>query len=133
MPIRDVTGGYRAFRSETLEGLGLEEVASAGYCFQVDLARRAVRQGFRVVEVPITFVEREFGDSKMSRDIVVEALWRVTQWGIKARAAKLTGRPRTDPPGHPLARPDTLCPRTSLKGCPVPPTEVAFTPPQAHW
>ncbi|MCY0921827.1 MULTISPECIES: polyprenol monophosphomannose synthase [unclassified Streptomyces] len=93
VPIRDVTGGYRAFRSETLEGLGLEEVASAGYCFQVDLARRAVRQGFRVVEVPITFVEREFGDSKMSRDIVVEALWRVTQWGIKARAAKLTGRP----------------------------------------
>ncbi|MER6388867.1 polyprenol monophosphomannose synthase [Streptomyces sp. NPDC059382] len=93
VPIRDVTGGYRAFRSETLEGLGLEEVASAGYCFQVDLARRAIRQGFRVVEVPITFVEREFGDSKMSRDIVVEALWRVTQWGIRARAAKLTGRP----------------------------------------
>lgn len=92
VPIRDVTGGYRAFRRETLEGLGLEEVASAGYCFQVDLARRAVRQGFRVVEVPITFVEREFGDSKMSRDIVVEALWRVTQWGLKAHAAKLTGQ-----------------------------------------
>ncbi|KOY54614.1 MULTISPECIES: polyprenol monophosphomannose synthase [unclassified Streptomyces] len=92
VPIRDVTGGYRAFRRETLEGLGLDEVASAGYCFQVDLARRAVRQGFRVVEVPITFVEREFGDSKMSRDIVVEALWRVTQWGLKAHAAKLTGQ-----------------------------------------
>ncbi|MFJ3924472.1 polyprenol monophosphomannose synthase [Streptomyces sp. NPDC090022] len=94
VPIRDVTGGYRAFRRETLEGLGLTEVASAGYCFQVDLARRAIAQGFHVVEVPITFVEREFGDSKMSRDIVVEALWRVTQWGLTARASKLTGRDR---------------------------------------
>ncbi|MGW0366907.1 polyprenol monophosphomannose synthase [Streptomyces sp. NPDC002990] len=92
VPIRDVTGGYRAFRRETLEGLGLDQVASAGYCFQVDLARRAVEKGFRVVEVPITFVEREFGDSKMSKDIVVEALWRVTQWGIKAQAAKLIGK-----------------------------------------
>ncbi|QES51152.1 dolichol-phosphate mannosyltransferase [Streptomyces venezuelae] len=89
VPIRDVTGGYRAFRRQTLEGLGLEEVASAGYCFQVDLARRAVQKGFRVVEVPITFVEREFGDSKMSKDIVVEALWRVTTWGLSTRAAKL--------------------------------------------
>ncbi|MFD9268306.1 polyprenol monophosphomannose synthase [Streptomyces goshikiensis] len=99
VPIRDVTGGYRAFRRETLEGLGLEDVASAGYCFQVDLARRAVRQGFHVVEVPITFVEREFGDSKMSKDIVVEALWRVTQWGLKARTAKLTDLAlgKTDP------------------------------------
>nr|WSX52913.1 polyprenol monophosphomannose synthase [Streptomyces sp. NBC_00974] len=94
VPIRDVTGGYRAFRRETLEGLGLEDVASAGYCFQVDLARRAVRKGFRVVEVPITFVEREFGDSKMSKDIVVEALWRVTQWGVKEHVNKVTGRLR---------------------------------------
>ncbi|WP_424214851.1 polyprenol monophosphomannose synthase [Streptomyces sp. BI20] len=89
VPLRDITGGYRAFRRETLEGLGLEDVASAGYCFQVDLARRAVGAGYHVVEVPITFVEREFGDSKMSRDIVVEALWRVTGWGVSTRAAKL--------------------------------------------
>ncbi|CAM5380248.1 dolichol-phosphate mannosyltransferase [Streptomyces narbonensis] len=89
VPIRDVTGGYRAFRKETLEGLGLEDVASAGYCFQVDLARRAVAAGFHVVEVPITFVEREIGDSKMSRNIVVEALWRVTGWGLTARAEKV--------------------------------------------
>lgn len=89
VPIRDVTGGYRAFRKETLEGLGLEDVASAGYCFQVDLARRAVAAGFHVVEVPITFVEREVGDSKMSRSIVVEALWRVTGWGVSARAEKV--------------------------------------------
>ncbi|MEV6652299.1 polyprenol monophosphomannose synthase [Streptomyces sp. NPDC051219] len=94
VPIRDVTGGYRAFRTDTLEGLGLEEVASQGYCFQVDLARRAVKAGYHVVEVPITFVERELGDSKMSRDIVVEALWRVTAWGVGTRANRLLGRER---------------------------------------
>ncbi|GAA0446018.1 MULTISPECIES: polyprenol monophosphomannose synthase [Streptomyces] len=92
VPIRDVTGGFRAFRRETLEGLGLDEVASQGYCFQVDLARRAVEAGYHVVEVPITFVERERGDSKMSRDIVVEALWRVTAWGVGSRLDKLRGK-----------------------------------------
>ncbi|SFF14000.1 polyprenol monophosphomannose synthase [Streptomyces mirabilis] len=95
VPIRDVTGGFRAFRRETLEGLGLAEVASQGYCFQVDLARRAVKSGFHVVEVPITFVERELGDSKMSRDILVEALWRVTTWGVGERVGRITGRKRT--------------------------------------
>ncbi|MFF3755105.1 polyprenol monophosphomannose synthase [Streptomyces sp. NPDC002018] len=92
VPIRDVTGGYRAFRRETLERIGLDAVASQGYCFQVDLARRAVEAGCQVVEVPITFVERELGDSKMSRDIVIEALWRVTAWGVGARANRLLGR-----------------------------------------
>ncbi|MEV7176853.1 dolichol-phosphate mannosyltransferase, partial [Kitasatospora sp. NPDC093679] len=86
-----VTGGYRAFRKETLLGLGMDEVASAGYCFQVDLAWRAVRNGFKVAEVPITFVEREHGNSKMSRNIVAEALWRVTTWGIGSRIDKITG------------------------------------------
>ncbi|MFI7319197.1 polyprenol monophosphomannose synthase [Streptomyces venezuelae] len=89
VPIRDVTGGYRAFRRETLEGLGLGEVESQGYCFQVDLARRAVKAGYHVVEVPITFVERELGDSKMSQNIVVEALWRVTAWGVGERVGKV--------------------------------------------
>ncbi|MEU9333380.1 polyprenol monophosphomannose synthase [Streptomyces sp. NPDC048290] len=101
VPIRDVTGGYRAFRRETLEGLGLADVASQGYCFQVDLARRAVKAGYHVVEVPITFVERELGDSKMSRDILVEALWRVTTWGVGERAGKIIGRqdrPSSPPP-----------------------------------
>jgi dolichol-phosphate mannosyltransferase len=92
MPLRDITGGYRAFRRGTLEGLGMGDVASAGYCFQVDLAWRAVKAGFHVVEVPITFVERERGDSKMSRSIVAEALWRVTTWGVSSRAGKITGR-----------------------------------------
>ena len=63
----------------------LEEVQSEGYCFQVDLAWRTMRRGFTVVEVPITFVERTEGASKMTRRIVAEALWRVTGWGIAAR------------------------------------------------
>jgi dolichol-phosphate mannosyltransferase len=94
LPLRDITGGYRAFRRETLEGLGLEEVSSQGYCFQVDLARRAIKAGYHVVEVPITFVERGLGDSKMSRDILVEALWRVTTWGVGERVGKVLGRDR---------------------------------------
>jgi dolichol-phosphate mannosyltransferase len=85
VPIRDITGGYRAFRRETLLGLDLDVVQSQGYCFQVDLAWRAVRGGFRVVEVPITFVEREIGTSKMSGNVVREALWRVTEWGVASR------------------------------------------------
>ncbi|MEU9205995.1 polyprenol monophosphomannose synthase [Streptomyces sp. NPDC048332] len=92
---RDVTGGYRAFRTETLQGIGLDEVASQGYCFQVDLARRAIEAGFHVVEVPITFVDREVGDSKMSRDILVEALWRVTAWGVTTRTNRVLGRRNT--------------------------------------
>ena len=95
VPIRDVTGGYRAFRRETLQGLGLGDVSSQGYCFQVDLARRAVKAGYHVVEVPITFVERELGDSKMSRDILVEALWRVTRWGVGERAERIMGRKKS--------------------------------------
>jgi dolichol-phosphate mannosyltransferase len=89
--LRDATGGYRAFRRTTLEKLDLHDIASQGYCFQVDLAQRAVRRGLRVEEVPITFVEREFGTSKMSRAIVVEALWRLTTWGAKHRTEQLRG------------------------------------------
>ena len=83
--IRDITGGYRAFRREVLEALTLDEVDSQGYCFQIDLAWRALQAGFRVVEVPITFIERERGASKMSNAIVAEALWKVTQWGVERR------------------------------------------------
>ena len=89
LPIRDATGGFRAFRRRTLDGLALGSVASQGYCFQVDLARRAVRGGFRVVEVPISFVERRYGDSKMSGGIVAEALWRVTVWGLSRRLRQI--------------------------------------------
>jgi dolichol-phosphate mannosyltransferase len=94
IPLHDSTGGYRAFRRQTLLGLGLDDVASAGYCFQVDLAWRALKAGFRVVEVPITFVEREHGVSKMSQRIVVEALLLTTLWGIRHRAAQLRGLAR---------------------------------------
>jgi dolichol-phosphate mannosyltransferase len=89
IPLRDATGGYRAFRRKTLLGLGLDNVASAGYCFQVDLAWRALKEGFKVVEVPITFIEREYGDSKMSQKIVLEALALTTLWGIGHRAKQL--------------------------------------------
>ena len=98
LPIRDVTAGYRAFRRSALERLDLGDVASAGYCFQIDLARRAVRSGLRVVEVPITFVEREHGESKMSGDIVREALLRITQWGIAHRWQQIVGRRRHNQP-----------------------------------
>lgn len=110
IPIRDATGGFRAFRADTLRRLDIDEVASQGYCFQIDLAWRAVQRGFTVVEVPITFVERELGASKMSRAIVGEALWRVTAWGVEHRMAKLRpGKRRaarrplpTPPPGTPV-------------------------------
>ena len=94
IPLRDATGGYRAFRADTLRRIDLEQVASQGYCFQVDTAWRAVRAGLHVVEVPITFVEREEGASKMSGAIVREALWRVTQWGVRRRSAQLRAVPR---------------------------------------
>lgn len=88
IPLHDATGGYRAFQAGTLRALDLDSVESAGYIFQVDLAYRAVKRGLTVVEVPITFVEREIGDSKMSQRIVIEAMWRVTVWGFQARFGK---------------------------------------------
>lgn len=89
LPIKDATGGFTAFRADTLRGINLDEIASAGYCFQIDLAWRAVKGGYKVVEVPIDFVEREFGTSKMSKNIVVEALIRTTAWGISYRLNQL--------------------------------------------
>lgn len=89
IPVKDATGGFNAFRASTLRGLDLDEVASAGYCFQIDLVWRAIRHGFKVVEVPIEFVEREFGDSKMNRNIVIEALIRTTLWGLEHRGRQL--------------------------------------------
>jgi dolichol-phosphate mannosyltransferase len=88
MPFKDATGGYRAYRIKALDTMGLDGVASQGYCFQVDLTWRAFRQGMRIVEVPITFAERERGASKMSSSIVREALWRVTVWGVQSRLGR---------------------------------------------
>ncbi|HEY7045463.1 MAG TPA: polyprenol monophosphomannose synthase [Nocardioidaceae bacterium] len=83
--LHDATGGFRAFRRTTLEGIDLSDVSSQGYCFQVDLARRTLAAGFRVVEVPITFVERVYGESKMTGEVVREALVKVTAWGARHR------------------------------------------------
>jgi glycosyltransferase involved in cell wall biosynthesis len=88
LPLADATGGFRAYRRKVLDDLQLGMVASQGYCFQVDLAWQTWRRGFHIVEVPITFVERERGESKMSRAIVAEALWRVTWWALRSRRAR---------------------------------------------
>jgi dolichol-phosphate mannosyltransferase len=97
MPIGDATGGFRAFRASALRNLDLHDVASQGYCFQVDLAWRATRRGLRVVEVPITFVERVIGDSKMSSDIVKESLASITRWGARYRLGQVRSRVRREP------------------------------------
>ncbi|MFW5474102.1 polyprenol monophosphomannose synthase [Knoellia sp. CPCC 206450] len=98
MHVNDATAGYRVYRADALRRLDLHNVESAGYCFQVDLTRRAVLAGLTVVEVPITFVEREIGDSKMDQDIVRESLARITVWGVQRRSdqlrERLTGRAR---------------------------------------
>jgi dolichol-phosphate mannosyltransferase len=105
MPLSDATGGYRAARAELIDELPFDEVASQGYCFQVDWAWRAVRAGARVTEVPITFTEREFGRSKMSGSIVREALVRVTVWGLQDRMADwLPGRVARPVPARVRAR-----------------------------
>jgi dolichol-phosphate mannosyltransferase len=89
VPIADPTAGYRAFRRTTLEGISLDDVDSAGYCFQVDLGWRSLKAGFKVVEVPITFIERERGQSKMSQAIVLEAMAQVGRWGVAHRLGQL--------------------------------------------
>lgn len=92
--VHDSTGGFRAYRATTLNKIGIDDVTSQGYCFQVDLTLRTVRAGLRITEVPITFVERTHGASKMSRDVMVEAFLKVTQWGVEHRVGRLTGRRR---------------------------------------
>lgn len=94
LPLHDATGGFRAYRAPVLAGLDLTAIASQGYCFQVDMARRVLDAGGRVFEVPITFVEREQGTSKMSREIVIEALTRVTVWGVAHHARRTAGAVR---------------------------------------
>ena len=99
LPLTDATGGYRAVRGALVDRLPFEEVASQGYCFQVDWAWRASRAGARIAEVPIIFTERAFGRSKMSSSIVAEALVRVTVWGLRDRLADLLpGRVRRPVP-----------------------------------
>lgn len=91
LPVKDVTAGYRAYRAEALEQIAHQVVDSRGYCFQIDLTIRTHDAGWRIREVPITFTERRAGASKMSGGVVVEAMWRVTVWGL----ARLFRRART--------------------------------------
>jgi dolichol-phosphate mannosyltransferase len=87
-PVRDLTGGFKCYRRTVLETIDLEAIHSKGYAFQIETTYRALRAGFRVVEIPITFVDREAGGSKMSKAIVAEAIWKVP--GL--RLAALVGR-----------------------------------------
>jgi len=88
VPVHDLTGGFKCFRREVLEALDLHAIASRGYAFQIETTYRALRAGFRVVEVPIRFVDREHGGSKMTRSIFAEAVWKVPALRLRA----LTGR-----------------------------------------
>jgi dolichol-phosphate mannosyltransferase len=83
LELRDVTSGYRAFHRRVLTAIDLNEVESQGYGFQIEMVLTTLRAGFTIKEVPITFVEREGGVSKMSKRIVIEALWKVTVWGAQ--------------------------------------------------
>lgn len=89
--IHDITAGYRAYRREVLEKIDLAAVDSKGYCFQIDLTWRTINNGFVVVEVPITFTEREFGQSKMSGSNIREALFKVAEWGVRGRLDRARG------------------------------------------
>ena len=84
--MRDLTGGFKCFRAEVLEAIDLPTVRSRGYAFQVELTYRALRRGFRVVEVPITFRDRELGQSKMSWRIAAEAIWLVPALRVRDRS-----------------------------------------------
>ena len=77
LEVRDLTGGFKVIRREVLEAIDLDTISSLGYAFQVEITYRAIRAGFRVVEVPIVFRDRRGGTSKMSKAIVAEAIWRV--------------------------------------------------------
>ena len=81
--LRDITSGYRVFKNEVLSSIDFAKISSKGYGFQIEMALATLKNGFRIKEVPITFVEREGGVSKMNRAIVFEALWKVTIWGIQ--------------------------------------------------
>ena len=89
MPVRDATAGFRLFRRATLETIDIDQVTSTGYVFQTDMAYRTLQAGLKVVEVPIEFVERVRGDSKMSPDVATESLKSITRWGLRERARQV--------------------------------------------
>jgi dolichol-phosphate mannosyltransferase len=87
--VHDLTGGFRCYRRRVLETIDLDAIQSKGYAFQIEVAYRSRRAGFRAVEVPITFADREHGVSKMSGAIVVEAVWKVPRMRLRALAGRL--------------------------------------------
>jgi dolichol-phosphate mannosyltransferase len=87
--VRDLTGGFKCYRRQVLEAIDLDSIHSKGYAFQIETTYRALRAGFRVVEIPITFVDREAGGSKMSKAIVVEAVWKVPLLRLAALRRRL--------------------------------------------
>jgi dolichol-phosphate mannosyltransferase len=89
VPIRDLTGGFKCFRRVVLETVDLDAIESKGYAFQIETTYRALRKGFRVVEVPIRFVDRTEGQSKMSRAIFLEAVWKVPLLRLRALAGRV--------------------------------------------
>ncbi len=92
MPVRDATAGYRAYRATIIEKIGLERVRADGYGFQIEMAYEVNKAGGVIVELPITFRERTQGTSKMAPNIVGEAMWLVTKWGLRDRWARLRAR-----------------------------------------
>jgi dolichol-phosphate mannosyltransferase len=94
LPLRDLTGGFKCYRREVLETIDLDAIRSRGYAFQIETTYRAMRAGFRVVEIPILFTDREVGGSKMSRSIVLEAIWKVPALRLASRRWRSGAAPR---------------------------------------
>ena len=92
MPVRDATAGFRAYRASILEAIGLDQVRADGYGFQIEMAYEVSKAGGTIVEIPIEFRDRIRGESKMAPNIVGEALWLVTRWGVRDRARRVRRR-----------------------------------------
>jgi dolichol-phosphate mannosyltransferase len=90
--VKDATAGFRVYRASVLEDLDLADIDSKGYCFQIDMTLRVLAHGDSIREVPIVFRERQIGQSKMSGNIIVEAMVKVTQWGLQKRLGQISGR-----------------------------------------
>jgi dolichol-phosphate mannosyltransferase len=89
LAVRDLTGGFKCYRRAVLERIDLDAITSRGYAFQIETTYRALRAGFRVAEIPIRFTDREVGGSKMSRAIVLEAVWKVPALRLAAMRGRL--------------------------------------------
>jgi dolichol-phosphate mannosyltransferase len=87
--VRDLTGGFKCYRRRVLESIDLDAIESRGYAFQIETTYRALRAGFSVVEIPITFADREVGGSKMSKAIVAEAIWKVPALRLSALRGRM--------------------------------------------